>query len=196
MFNLLPFEEKKRIRAEYRRRVVAVFLLFVILAELTATVLFVPTLIVLLSRESDYKTLLDSVTKEEGNSSSSFREYLKETTDKLGELSPEKNPASPTAVFMNIASAHVPGVHIERLSYKPAEGKKETDFSVGSVSVEGKADNREDLVLFKESLDRTGAFSSVALPISNLALDKDIRFSMTVNVRFASATPSTSEEDE
>jgi hypothetical protein len=52
-----------------------------------------------------------------------------------------------------------------------------------SMSVSGIAQTREDLVGFVKKLQDSGFFSDVVSPISDLAKDKDISFSINLNVK-------------
>jgi hypothetical protein len=180
MFNLLPFEEKKKLKREYKHRLVVVALLILIIAEGILAVLLVPTIILVTSHEEDLKTRLSEygALAEEGTGGS-FNALLKETTEKLTELSPEKNKALPTEAIIKIVEAKPKGVHVERFTYKAGK-----DFSTGDIVIEGKSDTREALLLFRKALEGVPGFTTVKLPVSNFAQEKDIPFSMSVIAAF------------
>jgi hypothetical protein len=62
-------------------------------------------------------------------------------------------------------------------------GIRYTDKGVlGPANISGEADDRQALAAFRERLLSQPEVVSVDLPISNLAKDKDIQFSMTVTI--------------
>ncbi len=180
MFNLLPFEEKKKLRKEYKRRLFVVFLLMLLLAEGIMVVLLVPTFILMRSHEQDLNAqLLEySVLAAEGEGSS-FNVLLKQTTEKLNELSPLRNKARTSEAVIKIVSIKPAGVHLERFTYKAGK-----DFVTGDIVIDGKSDTRDALLLFRKALEAEPSFSAIRLPVSNFALEKDIPFSVGLTISF------------
>lgn len=184
MFNLLPFEEKKKLRKEYRRRIFVVFLLMIIVAEAIMAILLVPTIILVISQEKDFKAqLLEYGELSAEGEGGSFNALLKETTEKLNELSPAKNKALPSEAIIKIVKTKTIGIHLERFTYKAGK-----DFATGDFTIDGKAETRDALLLFRKALEAEKSFSAVRLPVSNFAQEKDIPFSVGVTVSFDSQT--------
>lgn len=52
-----------------------------------------------------------------------------------------------------------------------------------SVSLAGKAKTRDDLLLFKESLDKEECFEDVNLPLSNLVSKEDVVFQIDLKIK-------------
>lgn len=182
MFNLLPFIQKKEIKREYRRRIVVVALLHVLVAEVILIALLAPALILERSREVEFRSQLEHLnvlTAEEQKGS--FATFLKETTEKLAELSPDKNVARPSDAVLLLAKVRTEGIRISTIGYQ-AGGT----FRGGSLRVDGKAVSREALLSFRKALEQQShLFTKVDLPISNFALEKDIPFSIGITVQFA-----------
>ncbi len=183
MFNLLPFAQKKEIKREYHRRIFIVALLHVIFAEVILIALLVPAIILERSREVEFKTQLEHLnllTAEEQKGS--FATFLKETTEKLAELSPEKNSTHPSDAVLLIARMRTEGIRISAIEYQAGD-----NFKKGTLRVDGKAVSREALLSFRKALEQQShLFTKVDLPISNFALEKDIPFSIGITAQFAS----------
>lgn len=182
MFNLLPFSQKREIKREYRRRIIVVALLHMIVAEVILIALLVPALILARSREVEFKAQLEHLnvlTLEEQKGS--FSTFLKETTEKLAELSPEKNVARSSDAVLLVARVRTEGVRINTIGYQAAN-----TFKGGALRVDGKATSRDALLSFRKALEQQShLFTKVDLPISNFALEKDIPFSIGITVQFA-----------
>lgn len=52
-----------------------------------------------------------------------------------------------------------------------------------SIFISGKADARDDLIFFKENLEKEECFESVNLPLSNLVAKADIDFQMDFSIK-------------
>lgn len=180
MFNLLPYQNKVMVRAEYRRRLIVVGLLLLFLVVMVAVILLFPAYILSVTREKDYVVRLDELkrmtSEEEGGS---FAAFLKETTDKLSALSPEKNRAAPADAIIRITQARSEGVHIRSFNYMANKA-----YDGGTIRVEGKADTREALRAFKMKLDEDKTFTKVDLPVSSFTKEKDIPFAISLDVSF------------
>lgn len=181
MFNLLPFEQKKAVRREYRKRVMILALLTFILAEAIALILLVPTIILNTTEEKDFVERQDQLSKQvESGESGSLSLFLKHTTEKLNELSPQNNPARPADTFVILASKVGQGIHLRSVTYKT-----EKDYFDAAVTVEGRADNREALLSYRKILEAEPSFSKVTLPISNFTQESDIPFTITLVAVYA-----------
>jgi hypothetical protein len=181
MFNLLPYQDKYAIRSEYKKRLLVVALLFTFFVEIIGTVLLIPSLVISSARERellDTRTALKSVTSED-EEGGTFATTLKETTDKLSFLSPAKNLATPATAIALSASVRPAGVHLKRFTY--TVGK---NYEGGTIRVEGSADTRDVLLLYKQALEREKLFTEVDLPISNFAKEKNIEFSVELTASF------------
>ena len=100
--------------------------------------------------------------------------WLDELNQKLAVLSPVDNKSEPYEVFTNMINAKPAGISLRSFFFK-------TDNKVISVSVSGVAKDRNSLLDFENSLNNSGNFSKVVLPISSFAKDKDIDFDLSLS---------------
>jgi len=75
-------------------------------------------------------------------------------------------------LFENISREAAPGIKITTLSTK--------DYA---VFMTGEADSRDDLISFKEKLEKNSCFAEIILPLSNLVSKENIAFQMDLKVR-------------
>ena len=81
-----------------------------------------------------------------------------------------------TPIINTILSNKTKLIYINSLAYTSNSSTTVT-FSINGIS-----GTRESLVSFKKDLDKTALFKNIDLPISNLAKDKDIDFSMIMTM--------------
>jgi hypothetical protein len=67
-------------------------------------------------------------------------------------------------------------IKINQFSFSPNSTSTET------INLQGVSATRDSLVNFKKSLDESGLFKSIDLPVSNFTKDKNISFNMTLTV--------------
>jgi len=60
---------------------------------------------------------------------------------------------------------------------------KKIETSDYSVLLTGKAKSRDDLITFKENLEKEECFSNVNLPLSNLVAQKDVEFQIDFSIK-------------
>ena len=178
MVNLLPVQNQTRLSRTYYIRLATTFL------SVAAVVLFVGGLLLapsyLLARDEAesakrYLSALDeSAGLRERSGALSVVAELKEGID-LSKLFAE--PAT-TADALSAITAHVSGgLHIGKIVFgKTEEGQV-------SISVTGVADTRTNLLSFAESLKADAFFEGVTLPVSQLAQDADIEFTLRFVVK-------------
>ena len=99
---------------------------------------------------------------------------MKETQQKLEILSSEREQASLRTVFDTAINYKPSTIILTGLVYQKESEDKAT------FTISGVADSREDLLVFSVNLERDVLFDDVELPVSNLAKDKDIKFTLTI----------------
>jgi len=177
MRNLLLEKHKKKIRREYRLRllVIACMLLTMVFAFGVAFIL--PSY---LNARSEMRALLE---KREGLAISLKRveaevpsKLVAATSDQVRALSiPEARPL-PSSIIEAIVAAREGGIVLSSFEYR-ADSKESKE-----VRLTGRATTRSDLQLFAKNLEAEEAFEQVELPVSDLAENRDIDFSMRVIV--------------
>lgn len=176
MANLIPPEAKKRIKVEYWTRVVSVWLGLLGFGALILVALNVPVYILILNQLSAY-------TSQFANASTEQTSFEKIETQIVA--------ANNTTALLATAQNVVPLVPlVERLKNLTNTGVTVNSYSLvrtgtvlESIRISGVADDRESLVEFSDRIEGDTTFVSAEIPLSNLAKDKDIPF--TVNVVLA-----------
>jgi len=181
MTNVLPYKQKKRVRSEYARRLISVTLSFLLVTIFFALILLLPSYVLSTSRAHTTKGQIDLIIKyvqEQGGDDSA--EVLRAMNVKISAL---RNNSSAIS-FERIIDAALRhrGSHIVwgGITYEyTADG----DTEEGRAVISGTANTRDSLLGFVERLESDTLFSEVDLPISNLAEERDVRFSIRLKVR-------------
>lgn len=174
MFNLLPQEQKKKIRQNYLRRFAIVTIISGILLTIIFCVALIPAYVA-----SSQKVFSAQERKQiiENSISSSDKGILQAQLTELKtdvEILQKKN-ISTVGLVQQIIINKGPGISIS--------GFMLTTGSTGEKRfvVEGIADSREKLKQFQANV-LAMKFKKVDLPISSFAKDKDIAFTMTITI--------------
>jgi hypothetical protein len=174
MHNLLSEKDKKIVHREYMLRVAAVTLILLLIAILISGAFLAPSYFIAVSKEKTALKNADIVEKlielREKDISVSA---LSETKDAINLLSINRNHAPLKSVIETIINGKPLGISIRSLFYE-VKGDKNI------ITINGVSSKRENLLAFKKRLENENLFQSVVLPISNLASDEDIRFSINI----------------
>jgi hypothetical protein len=84
----------------------------------------------------------------------------------------EKDQLYWSNVFFHFSQVILPGISIQNLATK--------DYTTFLM---GKADSRDNLIAFKDKLEKDGCFSDINLPLSNLVSKGDIDFQMDLKIK-------------
>jgi hypothetical protein len=175
MFNLLPETFKEKIKKEYKFRRLCVVFAFIILLQISFLIFLGPSWLISAYKESDLKMELDTKNISSAISDINATAYIiKSTNAKLTIINSTMTyfPFSPS---MNaILASKNSSIHLNELIYAS------TGSSTANISVHGISNTRDALVTFVKSLKESNIFKSVDLPVSNLAKNKDIDFSITM----------------
>lgn len=175
MINLLPKTAKRSLVFEYWIRVVSVWLIVWAVVLFISTAIMLPTYVLIHSQVSVYEesanTALEKVAVYE-NVSVVLMQASQEAKMILDEA------ASPKLSY-----------YVDRIN-----GLQDTDITINDmvisrdgatitpIALQGIATDRQALAAFRDRLQADPLVQEVNLPISNLAQDKDIMFSMTITV--------------
>jgi hypothetical protein len=199
MFNVLPNIFKKEIRSEYYLRRLIVILIFVIFTQITFLVFIFPSWLssfyqheeVSMQMESQKSTVVSQNTN-------NILQTIKTTNQNLGIIDSAFSYSKVLSLIQDIISVKTSAVSLSEFTYSNSaigqgDGGTGSQTTAGqalatsaagrSMSVSGIAQTREDLVGFVKKLQDSGFFSDVVSPISDLAKDKDISFSINLNVK-------------
>jgi len=183
MLNLLPPESKAQIIRMYRIRLAIVVLIFLLALIGFATLFLLPTLYLAVQRETLASTRIAELGMEEST------EAVEETTQELVDLKSRlalidalRSTRYPMDVVGEIVKLKPDKISLRAIDYTipPSNGVKDEG---GSVLIRGTAGTRDLLVQFRDALKAT-RFSSVNLPIENLAENRNIDFTITITGGF------------
>lgn len=176
MKNLLLQQDKKTIKREYKLRIMIVIFVFIFFSTLIAVILLVPSYTVSIYKSKTVKIYAEIIKRKiEKRKQEEFGLILNQTQNKIELLNARENQNILAEIFKNILKEKSNSIKIDKLSYK-----KEDKDDFYNITIFGEASNREELLGFKLNLKKEEDFSDVVLPISNLASDKDIDFSITI----------------
>ena len=174
MFKLLTEEGMAIVLREYKRRRIAAILGALILVLVVAIVSLLPSYVLSTVRRVEVaeRVKIASGMRVRGDEAE-LEEWLSRTNSILGVISAEPSIGQPSKLIEDIAGERVPGIFMTSFSWK-----KNKDVYV--LSAQGIANNRQELIAFRDNLDGSGSFSLVDLPLSNLTVDKNINFQITL----------------
>lgn len=174
MINLLPIEEKKKIRAEYRLRLGAIAALAVTSLFLISLVLLSPVYLLTLSKYQLASEKLVKLETEQGQ-----KEQEKEINTRIKAVNKEinlfskenKEQAVFSEIVMKILETKGPTIKVQNMFYESSPQQERFIIS-------GRADDRDNLALFIEKLKKDSFFTTVDIPISSYIKSVDIDFSV------------------
>ncbi|MCR4330342.1 MAG: hypothetical protein NUV49_00415 [Patescibacteria group bacterium] len=176
MINLLPLEEKKKVRGEYFARLTITTLYFLFATALIITVFIVSSYISLAAAEQVVRDRLNALASGEVPVVEEFDRIIEETNKKIKILqSGDKDERIYDQVFGTIIS-HKGDIRITGLLYEKAK-----DGSV-LVRLTGVSPDRESLLAFTRVLEQKSPFTDVEVPVSNFVKERDIEFSMEITL--------------
>lgn len=179
MANLLPQKERKRFEWEYRFRLLTILLLFLMATIVLGTVLLLPSYFVSQSKGESIgrqsELLKKTITLREGDVSVAS---LLATKQKINQLVDVQNQILQTEIIQTIIQNIDTDITVDAFYYTQGMG------SDGEMKITGKADSRTALLSFSDRLKKESLFTRVDLPVSSLARDSDIIFSITLNGDF------------
>ena len=177
MRNLLPAEHRKRVTVEYRLRVAVVVLSLTLVVIIVGIVLLIPSYFLSRSKKDPASEQSALIARSiEFRESEASVELLKKARDRLLLLADSNKQMSLTSIIRTLTEEKGIGVTIGAFSYAQED-------KIGTLTIVGKALRRDNLLAFKEALDQSSYFSSVSLPISDLAKSRDIEFTLTLKTK-------------
>lgn len=181
MINLIPPEAQSAIKREYWIRVFSLWAFLLACAFIALTLLQVPTYILLraqlTAQQSEYAEATDQTTtfKE--------KEDALKNASAIATILTKKDERQFFSDILTSLERLVPaGVHIDSYSFT------RKDTSLGIITLSGVADTRGTLSELRTAIEADSLFKTATLPLSNLAKDKDIPFSITVTPRTTKET--------
>ena len=177
MINLIPIEERKEIKKDFYYRLLIIFLGMLIFVVTISFVAILPTYFISLEKKISMSQKLEKQKNEvmpEIDQKSLVA--IKELDTRLALLEKSRNNKYlfSEKVINELLGDKVSGIKIKSISY-------ESDFIIGGrISMTGLAKDREQLLLFRRTLENNPSFKDVDLPISNFVKGRDIQFSLSL----------------
>jgi hypothetical protein len=177
MYKLLPEEERMKVAGEYyRRRWVVGILVFIVVIIISMVGLF-PSYVLSSARQREVAERIRGMggpgLDEDG---AELRSWLTDLNQKLRLLSPKLDKDKTSPILEEVITRKVAGVRITRFDWNK-------DGETTTLMVSGTASDRQALIAFEGSLNASGRFGTVSLPVSNLARDKDIGFQVKLSLK-------------
>lgn len=177
MFNLLPENLKKKITREYKLRLTIIILAFVISTQVFLLVFLFPSWLLSFYRGKDFLVRSDEINRFlSAEDVSSTISYIKVLNSKLKIIDENQNYPELIPVLNSVLKERTSNIRINGISYTVNSANS------GVLTLSGIGGSRESLVSFSKKIKEIEFFKKVDLPLSNLAKDKDIEFSININI--------------
>jgi hypothetical protein len=181
MSNLLPELEKKNLRKQYLARIFSVFLLMLLITFVLASVYLLPSYFSSMDKArltEERVVFLKSYSDK--NKETNPDQILRETKEKLDILSKDSNLITISEAIKKIIQKRPLAIKLDAFAYRTISP---TELS---LSISGIAKNRDRLINFTDLLEEDRDFFEVKLPVSNLAPNKNIDFTIDITLNLES----------
>ncbi|MBI4086689.1 hypothetical protein HY416_01760 [Candidatus Kaiserbacteria bacterium] len=175
MINFLSPEAKQAVKREYFTRVVSVWMLLLAAVATVGAALLGPTY-VLLIRQLDALSQ-EIITLEKESDTEQYlatREALSGAHDLALQLAVSYSGPTPSQILTEVRKSQTDAIVIYGFSYERAVGRPD------AVTVRGTASTREALAQFTAALERNPLFARAEVPVSDLASDRELPFTLTI----------------
>lgn len=182
MLHLLPEYHKQKVTTEYRQRVLVVLGLGIILTTFVSGGFLVPAYISTYSKYSvveDRRAQLElEIKRSENNDDASKVKDIVSTINVLKKYGLKEKPSD---IFSRILEHKPQGVTISGFIYTPPADINDP-INLTAVDISGVALNRTVLSQFSDALRKDKVFSTVYIPISSFAKEKNIGFTVKLTI--------------
>jgi hypothetical protein len=174
MFSFLPHDYKKKVMRIYRSRLLALYLIGLIFVGTFSVAMLVPSYKIAISRNMEVLAELESLRKsidlKKNNDTSAFVELA---SAKIKATLSNKSSGYVTNVIKEILSRKGSNISLSDMSFdRTATGL--------NMTLSGVALNRDSFLGFIKDLKASDYLKSINYPVSTLAKDKNISFSLTL----------------
>ncbi len=183
MINLLPLQEKTKIRNEYLARISVVFMFFLLITILIGGVLLAPIVVSSSNKKAELREKLAiikiNIAKDADRSAAAIKDFRSRIAVLNRKVGTDQTPSQifEKIIFEKTLSQGGEGVRLNGLSYE-----KTPDRTGFFVRVNGTANDRKSLLNFVKSLQDDGGWKEVRVPVSNFAKGKDLEFSLEITI--------------
>ncbi|MDE2188803.1 MAG: hypothetical protein KGJ35_03710 [Patescibacteria group bacterium] len=172
---LLPEQSTKTLKREYRVRFLVTFIFFVSVSIAVATVFIVPSYLQATIRSDEETQFVTANSAKTNNANNAdIRDQLA-SAQSLSELFSSFMTPALSQIILRIADLRSSGIAINSIAISY------TGSNTAHVVLNGTADNRDHLVAWRQVLQSDNHFSSVNVPISDLAPSSNLHFSLEMS---------------
>ncbi len=182
MINLIPPDAEKEVRKEYWIRVLSVWAFLLGSAFLIIALLNVPLYQLLASQSAAYQVAYTTAS-EQTNEFKNAEESIKNANTVATLLTQKTSRVAFSKVLETIEGLVPEGVTIESYSFT-----RKGD-ALSTISVAGTSATRASLSEFRLAIEGDPLFKTATLPLSDLAKDKNIPFSLSITPQSTTETP-------
>lgn len=175
MINLIPPKAKKSLQMEYWLRVLTTWLFLWSFALVCGASALIPAYVLIESQSSVYEASATEVSQKIADYKSVTTELVRASQQARYVLD-ERDVASVSSLITLIEELEGSEIQLTNVAVS------RQDKSIAPIQLSGVAVDRQALASFRDALLAQPLFTNVDLPISNLARDKEIPFSITVTV--------------
>jgi len=175
MINLIPPKARKEVVVEYWVRVVSIWLFTLSIFGLVVSLFLLPVYVLVTSQVDAYASSAVEATEKVAEYDLSAVSLVK-VNRQAQMLVGLREMSNFSEMIDTIESLKGEGISLDGFSLV-RENKK-----IGAVKIEGEAFVRQNLVDFRDSLLGHPDIEDIHLPISNLAKDKNLPFSISVTL--------------
>lgn len=175
--NLLPSEEKGILKRGFKIRVFILLNIFLTIFFIAAAIFLIPPYFLAKEQLSVISSLNTSIKPEDEESINKTLLIPTEIQNKINFFETNLRNKKAYDAITEVVSLKEAGIKINSILFsKVPQG---TDAEV-TILISGKADRRDALIDFQTALRDSGEFQSVDVPVSSLAKDKDLPFSINL----------------
>jgi hypothetical protein len=175
MHTLIPEQLARFLKNEYRIRVVILLLLFMSLGIWFGIVSLFPSYIISVTQERGALNQADAIEKSaESTTTTAALAAITTSNGLIKTLEASQDTLMLSSIVEDIAVRRIPGITINDFEIGRA------DATSTNIVIQGTATTRDILVNFENNLKADSRFSKVDLPVSDLAKNSDITFSMSI----------------
>lgn len=175
MINLIPPEGATLVRWEYLLRVAVVWFTLLACTAAIVALTLVPTYVLLYARADALSVAYTRLMKDDEEVYRAAQKSIQDANALAGQLSRPAVTVTPSHIFGRISEQLPEDVTLGGFLYT-------YDGTGPSLQVAGTADTREALVHFRDMLERDPLFVDAVVPVSSLAKDVLVPFTMTLTL--------------
>lgn len=173
MINLIPPDAQKQVRTEYWIRVATVWMFLFGTGFLIVAILNAPVYVLVRSQLDSY--LLEyNQASDETQSFKDAETTINDANSMIALLGVGTSVMPFSSVIAKLETLTGDGIAINSYKFSRKNG------AIDSIVIDGLASSRLSLSQFKDALQKDDMFKSASLPLSNLAKDVDIPFTITI----------------